>query len=331
VSRIDVSNNAAAPAALQLSHHESSCSAILREYLAILLQETGLHAAARNLRARPLRKFAGPATTANSDASLRFAADAEPPSTPAQRPFSTAAGIMPSLIVDSDTERHLQFSPDALQSRMRLDDPYALIAPYTRQMMSFLLFNPDPADILMIGLGGGSLAKFCYRHLPNARITVIEIDARVIALRDSFYVPADDDRFRVIHDDGVKYLARLQDRFDAILVDAYDETGVAPSLAAENFFPDAARSLKPDGVLIMNLHGDPEIFTTHLKEVRIPFNGRALLVSVASGDNALLCTFGANATPPCARHLFLRARYLQSKLNLHFRSYLQRMRDGITL
>ena len=236
-----------------------------------------------------------------------------------------------SLIVDSATERHLQFSADALQSRMRLDDPFALIAPYTRQMMSFLLFNPDPARILMIGLGGGSLAKFCYRHVPNTRITVVEIDARVIALRDAFFIPADDQRLQVVHDDGAKYLARLADPVDAILIDAYDEGGVAPSLASSTFFRDVSRNLTSDGVLVMNLHGEPEVFASHLEDVRAAFSHRALLVSVASNDNALLCAFGEHAAPPAAVQLFLRARYLQSKLKLNFRDYLQRLRDGQVL
>jgi spermidine synthase len=60
-------------------------------------------------------------------------------------------------IIETSAERQLQFKDSVLQSRMRLDDPFALVAPYTRQMMSFLLFNPDPVHVLMIGLGGGSM------------------------------------------------------------------------------------------------------------------------------------------------------------------------------
>ena len=79
----------------------------------------------------------------------------------------------------------MQFTCAATQSVMSLDDPDALVTAYARKMMAFLLFNSNPKHILMIGLGGGSLAKFCYRHLPNARLTVVEINADVIALRES--------------------------------------------------------------------------------------------------------------------------------------------------
>jgi len=55
----------------------------------------------------------------------------------------------------------------------QLDDPYALCLAYTRKMMAFLLFNSQPRRILQLGLGGGSLAKFCYKHLPDASITAV--------------------------------------------------------------------------------------------------------------------------------------------------------------
>src|SRR4051812_25073219 len=75
-------------------------------------------------------------------------------------------------MIDYRGMRNLFFSPCAVQSSMRLDDPLALVAPYTRKMMACLLFRPAPRHLLMIGLGGGSIAKFCYRHLPRTCITV---------------------------------------------------------------------------------------------------------------------------------------------------------------
>src|SRR5678809_13316 len=80
-------------------------------------------------------------------------------------------------IFDTLFERRMHFTNDATQSAMLFADPDALIAQYTRKMMAFLLFNPNPKHIVMIGLGGGSLAKFCYRHLPGSKITVVEINA----------------------------------------------------------------------------------------------------------------------------------------------------------
>jgi spermidine synthase len=104
------------------------------------------------------------------------------------------------FVIDDGTTRTLHFSLSLIQSSMSLKDPFALELDYTQAMMSFLLFLQAPQHILMLGLGGGSLAKFCYRHVGSARITVVEIDPRVIAFRDEFEcrptTPASGDRGR---------------------------------------------------------------------------------------------------------------------------------------
>ncbi|HWK48512.1 MAG TPA: hypothetical protein VNR40_01435, partial [Steroidobacter sp.] len=130
-------------------------------------------------------------------------------------------------IMETSSERRLHFTHDAVQTVMRLDEPDALVSAYTRKMMAFLLFNPNPKKIVMVGLGGGSLAKFCYRNLPRTRISVAEIDDQVIALREEFHVPADDERFRIVCDDGARYILRSSERIDVVVVDAFDPVGLA--------------------------------------------------------------------------------------------------------
>lgn len=255
-------------------------------------------------------------------------AAADRPASGKRKPPKHARSASKPRIVDTSTERQLQFKQSVLQSRMRLDDPYLLVAPYTRQMMSFLLFNPDPVHILMIGLGGGSLPKFCHRHLPTARVTVVELDARVIAMRESFFIPDDDERLRIVHDDGANYIARLDQSVDVVLVDAFDEHGVAPTLATSNFFGQAARHLSDAGVLIMNLLGEPHTYAAHVRRVRDLFGNRVLLVAVPGNDNVLLFAFKPEAIAPSAAQLTVRARHLQSKFRMQFRAYLQRIREG---
>ena len=87
------------------------------------------------------------------------------------------------LVRTQGNRRTLEFQPGDIQSEMLLSHPDALVLAYARAMMCFALFVPRPRHILMVGLGGGSLAKFCHRHFPHTRITVVEISAEVIALR----------------------------------------------------------------------------------------------------------------------------------------------------
>ena len=119
----------------------------------------------------------------------------------------------------------MNFGSALVQSCMRLDDPNALLLEYTRAMMGFLLLNPNPASILMVGLGGGSIAKYCHQHLPHSHMTVVEINPEVIALRDEFMLPPDDERLTVVCADGVRFMAQCADQFDVILIDGFTAIG----------------------------------------------------------------------------------------------------------
>ena len=109
------------------------------------------------------------------------------------------------LVWDLEDSRVLTFVSDHVQSRMDLRTPDALLLEYTRVMMVFLLHQPAPRSIAMVGLGGGSLAKFCHRHLPLSCITVVEISLDVIALREAFAIPPDSERFSVLHGDAAEF------------------------------------------------------------------------------------------------------------------------------
>ena len=106
------------------------------------------------------------------------------------------------LVHTRGDRRTLEFTPGMIQSEMKLSAPDRLMLHYARAMMCFTLFKPKPRHILMVGLGGGSLVKFCHRHLPDSSITVLELRADVIALRQQFMIPPDDARLRVIHADA---------------------------------------------------------------------------------------------------------------------------------
>src|SRR5688500_1162063 len=111
---------------------------------------------------------------------------------------------------------------EAIQSAMRIDDPFALALDYTRCMLAFLLFHPEPRWGLMTGLGGGSLAKYCYRILKRASIMVIELGAAVVAAaRQHFALPADDARLSVEIGDGVEALS--PECCDVLMLDAFED------------------------------------------------------------------------------------------------------------
>jgi spermidine synthase len=232
------------------------------------------------------------------------------------------------FIIDHGHTRNLFFTTLAIQSSMRLDDPDALVAPYTRKMMAFLLFRPAPRHVLMIGLGGGSLAKFCYRHLPRTRITVVEISAEIIALRDEFSIPRDDERFEIVHDDGAAVLRDARMQPDVIMIDAFDESGISPALATPGVYVGARRALSPDGMLVMNLSGQKSRYTAHIESLLDVFSGIIRLVPVEGEDNLVLFAFRQQQSPELPESMSQRAACLEHGLGLEFSRYLERLRSG---
>ena len=203
----------------------------------------------------------------------------------------------------------LHFSDSAIQSRMRLREPDALVLEYTRTMMGLMMFEPQPARVAMIGLGGGSLAKFCHRHLPRTDLTVIEINPHVIALRERFRVPPDGARFRVVLDDGAHFVASTHDRFDVLMVDAFDAERMPEALGTRRFYDDCADVLQPGGLLVVNLHANHPHVPLYLDRMRAASGGPLLRVNDRDGSNAVLFSrrgrplVPVRHTPPAGTHL----------------------------
>lgn len=181
----------------------------------------------------------------------------------------------------------LHFSICEIQSRMRLDHPQSLDLAYTRTMMAFMLFVPQPELLTMIGLGGGSLAKFCHRHLPRTRIEVVEINPHVIALRDQFQVPPDDERLTVRRGDGADFVRRDNSRPDVLLVDGFDHEGQPPALCSQAFYDDCRDFLQPEGMLVANLHTAHVEFALHAARIERAFGGDALFVTDSECSNTV--------------------------------------------
>jgi spermidine synthase len=91
--------------------------------------------------------------------------------------------------------RFLHFGSSWVQGAMRIARPWNLELDYTKEMMASLLMRDDshfPRKVLLIGLGAGSLTKFLYRNCPLAKLTVVEIEPRVVmAARQYFKLPDD--------------------------------------------------------------------------------------------------------------------------------------------
>lgn len=234
------------------------------------------------------------------------------------------------FIIDDGETRQLLFGLDLIQSSMRLDDPCALEFAYTRKMMAFVLFVPSPRHVLMVGLGGGSLAKFCHRHLPRARLTVVEIDPDVIALREAFDVP-DDKRLAIVEADAATYLPEVEGDTDVLLLDGFDAKGIAPAFLSRSFYRAARNRLRPGGMAVANFAGPRKYWSRHLALLNEAFEGRVQVGTVPGGDNHIAFAFADAGYSLDWKQMEKRAARLGERFPLDFSAIMDSLREGAEL
>lgn len=233
-------------------------------------------------------------------------------------------------VSEKDGVRSLHFGSVVVQSAMRLSRPWDLELDYTRRMMAFLLFHPRPRHAIILGLGGGSLAKFIHHHLPHTRVTAVELDTRVIEVaRSQFGLPADDARLRVIAGDGASLMATGLPPADVIMVDGYNAAGIDETLASEAFYSQCRARLHPErGVLLANFWRSARSTAHYLARLERLFDGHLLHLPSVTHGNLIVMAFRRSPGAPRFDELAVRAAELEDQLPLPFTEFLHGLRDN---
>ncbi len=202
--------------------------------------------------------------------------------------FTPTDGFEQPIVHETVLSKSMVFSDIDIQSRMSTARPDELQFEYTRLMMGVLLFQSQPQRILMVGLGGGSLAKFCYKHLPQAHITVVEINPHVIALRQSFCIPDDDARFQVVQMDAAHFMAQTEQTFDVVFVDGFDQHGMPEQLCSTQFYSDCRRVLHAGGMVVVNLHRFHAYRDVYVDRIDAAFDHQLCIVNAPGTTNCVV-------------------------------------------
>lgn len=234
-------------------------------------------------------------------------------------------------VVEGTTTRSMHFGTTAKQSCMSLVDPDRLELPYIRAMMACLLFNSDPRTILIIGLGGGSLAKFLWQRFAAARIQVVESRPSVKKVAHAYFGLPEDPRLAVQIGDGCRLAAEAADtkdnEFDLILVDAYNDYGMAHSVNRPLFFDLCAQLLSPGGVLSMNLWGNQaDALEQSMEGLQRSFGRRVLRFPVKGRANIIGLGLNSGIKRVPLKALQQRAEGLAMHLGLEMPSFLRQVK-----
>jgi len=187
--------------------------------------------------------------------------------------------------------RTLHFGSDWIQGAMRIGRPWHLELDYTREMMASLLLRDDarfPRKVLLIGLGAASLTKFLYRYYPLAKLTVVEIEPRVVAAaRQFFKLPEDPLRLNIVIADGSEFIVEHDKTYDLILVDGYDADARPGMLDMLPFYQMCRARLNNNGILAVNLLGRSRGHQASLERIKTSFDERALASHPATKATSL--------------------------------------------
>jgi spermidine synthase len=158
------------------------------------------------------------------------------------------------FVADEGHYRYLR-ADNIWHTRMDLRDPHGRGLPYTDYADIAFLLNPKIRDVLVIGLGGGSIPKRLVRDYPQVRVDAVDIDPDVIKIAARYFDVHASARLSIYQADGRMFLKRTDRKYDLILLDAYYADTVPFFLATREFFRIARAHLRPGGVFCNNLIG----------------------------------------------------------------------------
>ncbi|MGR8935392.1 MAG: spermine/spermidine synthase domain-containing protein [Gammaproteobacteria bacterium] len=231
-------------------------------------------------------------------------------------------------IVEAGGVRSLHFGSLSKQSSMALSAPDELQLSYCRAMMSWRLFLDRFDDALLIGLGGGSLAKYLLQHFPRGNIEAFETRADVVRIARSFFHLPDDPRLNVHIGDGGEYIRQTarggQTRYDLLLIDAYNHDAMSASVDGPTFFDSCRELLHPHGVMAINLWGaDNPGYDRSAEYISRCFEEKALFMPVRGRDNVIALGF-ASAVPKFGlQHLRRKAEILEKHSQIEYPAFLK--------
>lgn len=183
---------------------------------------------------------------------------------------------------DDGSVRHLHLGTEWIQGSMYLNAPTLLVHEYIQRMMAWLLFvEPDSVKdrrAMQLGLGAGSLTKFCAKAL-KMKTTAIELNPQVlVACRGWFKLPADNARLQVVLADAAQEIdnPKWWGTVDALQVDLYDHQAAAPVLDSLAFYNQCRRLLTPEGCMTVNLFGRASSFDRSVEKISAAFGKDAV-------------------------------------------------------
>ncbi len=132
-------------------------------------------------------------------------------------------------------------------------EPTFLALPYSQVMMGVLPILEKPARGLILGHGGGSLAKWLAQHWPNLELDVVEMDPSVVDAAEQYFEYVPPDNHHVVVQDARTFLRNNPTRYDVVWVDVFARHLIPFHVTTREFFEELRAHVHPEGAIAVNL------------------------------------------------------------------------------
>jgi spermidine synthase len=238
-----------------------------------------------------------------------------------------------ATISEHDGVRFLHLDTPWVQGAMYLRAPDVIVLEYVQRMMAWMLWRPSAelteGHAVQLGLGAGSITRFCRRVLRMARVTAVELNPAVIAAcRHGFKLPRNDERLTVVQADAGAWVAEREHRGIAqvLNVDLYDHEAAAPVLDDDAFYGHCREVLTAGGVMSVNLFGRASSFERSAARIAAAFGADQVwrLTPTREGNTVVIATRGVRV--PEREELLDRAARIEKAFGLPARKWLKMVR-----
>jgi spermidine synthase len=227
--------------------------------------------------------------------------------------FKTRTRHGPVWINQQQDILQLKFDKLATQSEINASEPHQLRMNNLQYLMGILLFIEAPRNLLLLGVGGGSLIHFVRHYLPETHITGVEYDAELLQIaQDHLLLPPAGSFIDYQIADAREYIQHCRESYDLIIVDIFDAFR-SPSWLLQN---DTIKRLKgllsPRGAIGYNLliNSDKD-FKDFYQQLRNRYQRQALVMETQDYQNILFYALNFIAQKKSI------TEYMQLGLQLH--------------
>jgi spermidine synthase len=137
-------------------------------------------------------------------------------------------------------------------------DPVTLFLPYSQMMVAALALTSEPKRGLILGHGGGSLAKWLAQYWPELELDIVEVDPAVVRMANEYFGYQPPGNHHVYVKDARAFLNATAAKYDVIWADAFARHLIPFHLTTVEFFSELHTRLTPNGVVAVNIASSGE-------------------------------------------------------------------------